>query len=148
LFNNKLKLKGIEWKLITPRSPGHGEFYERLLCSVKRVLRKLLKKASLTFTELQTVLTDAEAQVNSRTLSDILADKENPLPLTPGHLIVGRNLQLLPSVNKPEIPLEGDGHTSRGFANNLEEMDCPEIPLEGDGHTSRGFANNLEEMDC
>ncbi|XP_064623276.1 uncharacterized protein LOC135485300 [Lineus longissimus] len=103
---DKLKLEGIDWRFITPRAPWKGGFYERLVQRAKRALKKILKKVTLTFNEMQTVLTYVEAQINSRPLCDVSADKQDPLPLTPGHLVTGRNLQLLPSVRKPENTLE------------------------------------------
>jgi hypothetical protein len=99
LIQEQFRRDGIEWRFITERAPWHGGFYERLVKSVKIPLRKVLNKSRLTFSEMETVLTDIEAQLNSRPLTDVSADKEDPLPLTPGHLIIGRNLQLLPDVD-------------------------------------------------
>ncbi|XP_014670618.1 PREDICTED: uncharacterized protein LOC106811492, partial [Priapulus caudatus] len=94
-----LRHNGTEWKFITEKAPWQGGFYERLIRSIKIPLRKFLGKAQLTFIELVTVLTDVEAQLNSRPLTMVSADKEDPLPFTPGHLLIGRNLQVMPDLD-------------------------------------------------
>ncbi|XP_074645839.1 uncharacterized protein LOC141902097 [Tubulanus polymorphus] len=95
-IRDSLHHEGIKWKFIPPRSPWVGGFYERLVKNVKVPLRRVLGKARLSVSELQTVLTDIEAQVNSRPLLSVSSDHKDPLPITPGHLTVGRNLQCIP----------------------------------------------------
>ena len=67
--------------------------------SVKKPLRKVLGKAHLTYLEMQTLLTDIEAQLNSRPLTSVSADKDDLSPITPGHLMIGRSLQVLPDAS-------------------------------------------------
>ena len=55
-------------------------------------LRKVLGKNSLTFEELTTVLCKVEAVINSRTLTTATEDDLEE-PLTPNHLIYGRDLR-------------------------------------------------------
>ena len=81
----------IEKKFILPASPWWGGFYERLVRSVKLPLRKILGKARLSYEELETVLIQIEAVVNSRPLT-YLYDDEVLDPLTPSHLLTGRNI--------------------------------------------------------
>jgi hypothetical protein len=92
--------KGIEWKFITERAPWHGGFYERMVRSIKNPLKKVLGNAMLSFQELVTILTNVEAQINSRPLTDISADKNDPTPLTPGHFLIGRNMMIVPNIPK------------------------------------------------
>lgn len=99
VLEDGLKARGIEWRFITERAPWHGGFYERLVKSVKIPLRKILGKAKLSLIELQTVLTEIEAMINSRPLTDISADKKDASPLTPAHLLVGHNLQIMPDID-------------------------------------------------
>ena len=63
-----LSNRGIKWTLIVELAPWMGGFYERLVGITKRVLRKTLGADCLTLVQLYTVLTEAEAVVNSRPL--------------------------------------------------------------------------------
>ena len=99
-IEEKFTREGVEWRFITERAPWHGGFYERMVRSIKTPLRKILGKAKLSFREVETLLTNIEAQINSRPLTDVSADKKDPLPLTPSHLLIGRNLLTLPEVPK------------------------------------------------
>ena len=58
--------QGVTQQFILPASPWWGGFYERLVCSVKMCLKKVLGKAFVTFEELQTILCEIEAVINSR----------------------------------------------------------------------------------
>lgn len=98
-IQDKLNHQGIEWRYITEKGPWQGGCWERLVQSVKTPLKRVLGKAKLTDCELRTLLTDIEVQLNSRPLTELSSDKEDPLPLTPGHLLIGRNPSLLPDVD-------------------------------------------------
>ena len=64
--------------------------------SVKTCLKTVLGKASLNFEELTTTLTEVEAVLNSRPLSYVHNDADEPTPLTPAHFLVGKRLTSLP----------------------------------------------------
>ena len=59
----------IEWKFNLERAPWWGGFFERMVQSVKRCLRKVLGNARLTFDELLTTLVEVEGTLNSRPLT-------------------------------------------------------------------------------
>ena len=69
-----LSEKKIEWKFIVPRAPWWGGFYERLVKSVKLPLKKIFGNAILDAEQIATVLTEIEAQINSRLLTYIGAE--------------------------------------------------------------------------
>ena len=73
------------WKFIAPLSPWWGGWWERLVRSVKVALRKSLGKRCLTRTELETVLFEVEACINSRPLTFQGDSPDCPGPLTPNH---------------------------------------------------------------
>ena len=55
----------IEWKFIIELSPWMGGFYERILGITKMALKKTIGKLYLTHTQLQTIITEVEAVINS-----------------------------------------------------------------------------------
>ena len=97
-IQEKFQQQGIEWRFITERAPWHGGFYERMVRSIKTPLRRVLGKAKVGFREMETILTNIEAQLNSRPLTDVSADKRDPSPLTPSHLLIGRNISTIPDI--------------------------------------------------
>ena len=80
-----------EWKFILEASPWWGGFWERLVQSSKRCLRKILGKARLTYEELLTVIAEVECVLNSRPLCRIYNDNTDDV-ITPSHLLFGRRL--------------------------------------------------------
>ena len=60
--------QGIKWKFIIELQPWMGGFYERLVGSSKRALKKTIGKKYLTSFQLQTFLSETETVLNSRPL--------------------------------------------------------------------------------
>lgn len=79
------------------RAAWWGGFWERLVRSTKTCLKKILQRASLKFEELQTVLAEVEAILNSRPLTYVFSDAREAEPLTPGHFLIGRRIVSLPN---------------------------------------------------
>lgn len=92
---------GISWKFIAERAAWWGGFWERLVRSVKTCLKKVLGRASLNFEEMCTVLTEVEATLNSRPLTFVHNEVDEPQPLTPAHFLVGKRLTSLPPKSFP-----------------------------------------------
>ena len=63
-----------------------GGFYERLVGITKMSLRKSIGRVSLTSSQLQTILTDIEAVINTRTLVYVDNDLENQT-IPPAHFL-------------------------------------------------------------
>ena len=85
----------IEWRFNLERAPWWGGFFERMVRCVKRCLKKVLGKASLTFAELLTVVVEIEGTLNSRPLT-FAYDEVGYEVLTPSHLMFGRRLISMP----------------------------------------------------
>lgn len=92
----------VKWIFNLERSPWWGGFFERMIRSAKRCLKKCIGRASLNFDELSTLVTETEAVLNSRPLTFISMDDMEE-PLTPSHLICGYRVLSLPDVVAPEV---------------------------------------------
>ncbi|XP_015118391.1 uncharacterized protein LOC107042035 [Diachasma alloeum] len=85
-------LERIEWRFNPPSAPWWGGWWERLVRVTKDLLKRTLKKTSLTYEELQTTLCDCEAVINSRPLTYLAEDPEQLIPLSPDMFL--RDLRL------------------------------------------------------
>ena len=101
-----LESRRISWRFNIERAAWMGGFFERMVGTVKRCLRKVIGTARLSFDELSTVLTEIESTVivNSRPLTYLYDDLEEAL--TPSHLIYGRKLVSL----SEGVQLQVDGY--------------------------------------
>ncbi len=77
----------IEWKTIVQLAPWMGGFYERMVGVVKSAMRKTISKQKLTYAQLETVICEVEAVVNSRPLVYVSDDLESNFILTPNHFL-------------------------------------------------------------
>ena len=82
-------LPQIKWSFITPLSPWHGGFWERIVRSIKTPLRKICGNAKLKEVELRTLLTQIEATINDRPIGGLQGDEDGRV-LTPFDLLAGR----------------------------------------------------------
>ncbi|XP_031560001.1 uncharacterized protein LOC116296171, partial [Actinia tenebrosa] len=112
-IQSELSSKGITWKYITERSPWRGGWWERMCRAVKEPLCKVLGKALLSFSELNTLLIKVEAVINSRPLTAVSDDHRDLSPITPAHLTIGRALESLPSPTKDDLESSTKGTVTR-----------------------------------
>ncbi|KAK6172490.1 hypothetical protein SNE40_016128 [Patella caerulea] len=96
-----LQSKGIKWRYNVERSPWWGGFFERMVRSVKRCLKKSLGTSRLTYEELLTLIIQIEGVLNSRPLTYLCDDGGEPL--TPSQLVIGRRLLSEPNAVTPEV---------------------------------------------
>ena len=88
---------GTTWRFNVEAAPWWGGFFERLVKSVKLSLKKCLRNARLNYEELSTTLVEVEAVLNSRPLTYVYDEFEEPL--TPSHLVIGRRILSMQSKN-------------------------------------------------
>lgn len=93
-------VRHIKWKFNIEAALWWGGFWERLVHSVKTSLRKTLEKAAVATEALRTVLCEVEAILNSRPLTYVDTNINEPKSLTPSHFLVGKCLTLLPKATK------------------------------------------------
>ena len=102
----------VEWTFNLEKAPWWGGIFERMIKSAKRCLKKSVGRASLTYDELSTLVTEIEAVLNSRPLTYVSMDDLEE-PLTPSHLLLGYRVLSL-----PDPPLSDDPDYNES-ANNL-----------------------------
>ena len=100
-----LSRRGCDWIFIPKRAPWYGGFWERLIGLTKNTLKKVLGRALITLSDLQTIIVEIEGILNNRPLTYISADIDDEEALTPSHLLNGRRITLLPheNVNEEDI---------------------------------------------
>ncbi|XP_035228797.1 uncharacterized protein LOC118200913, partial [Stegodyphus dumicola] len=91
-------IQRIRWKFNPPTAAWWGGWWERLVRMVKENLRRVLGRTSLNYEELYTILCDCEQVINSRSISYVSEDNQDPSPLTPMMF-----LQELPSSGVPDM---------------------------------------------
>ena len=84
---NTVALQQIEWRFNPPTAAWWGGFWERLIGILKKLLRRTLRKASLDYVEMNTVLVDCEAIINSRPITFISDSESEIRPLTPSDFL-------------------------------------------------------------
>ncbi|XP_058817398.1 uncharacterized protein LOC131680706 [Topomyia yanbarensis] len=104
-INHFCTAREIQWSFIPPRSPNFGGIWEAGVKAAKSHLKIILRDASLKYEEINTVLVQIEAVLNSRPLTQLSADVNDLSALTPGHFLVGRELVAVPDPNFKEIRL-------------------------------------------
>ena len=94
----------VQWEFIVEKAPWHGGFWERLIKSVERCLKKSIGRASLSFKELRTIMVDIESNLNNRPLIYVFDDEQGmSFPLTPANMIYGRRITSTPNDGHFEI---------------------------------------------
>jgi len=88
-ISDELATKKVEWNFIPPGAPHMGGSWERLVKAVKVALHSTLKERSPREEILQTLFTEAEFIVNSRPLTHVAVDPNDPESLTPNHFLIG-----------------------------------------------------------
>ena len=93
----------ITWSHIPGCSPHFGGILEAGVKSMKLLLTKSVGTHTLTVEELNTILTEAEATMNSHPLiPQDSAPSDGVEVLTPGHFLIGRPLNSLPEPIQPD----------------------------------------------
>lgn len=91
-----LRQREITWKFNPPAASSMGGVWERMIRSIRKILRVLLKAQQVNDETLLTFMTHVEAVLNSRPLTCCSDDPRDAEPLTPNHLLLLRSNSCLP----------------------------------------------------
>nr|XP_012215728.1 PREDICTED: uncharacterized protein LOC105668120 [Linepithema humile] len=101
---------GTLWKYNPPSTPHFGGKWEAGVKSMKYHLKRIMGDTLLTYEEMNTLLIQVEAVLNSRPLCPLTDDPEDLTALTPGHFLMGCSPTVLP---EPSLEIEKSSRLSR-----------------------------------
>ncbi|XP_011862076.1 PREDICTED: uncharacterized protein LOC105558778, partial [Vollenhovia emeryi] len=102
-IGNFLRDSRTEWSFIPPNAPHFGGLWEAAVKSTKVHLTRIVGGAHLTFEEMNTVLCEIEAILNSRPLVPLSSDPNDMNYLSPGHFLIGEPLNSFPTTDLSDI---------------------------------------------
>ena len=103
-IEREMTSEGMKWVFIIEKAPWQGGFYERIIQSTKRCLKKILGRACMNFESRRTLLVEIETAINNRPLTYVYDNEERiSYPLTPSRLVYGRQISLTPSDRQFDI---------------------------------------------
>ncbi|XP_067209400.1 uncharacterized protein [Linepithema humile] len=105
-----LSKDGTLWKFNPPSAPHFGGKWEAGVKSMKYHLKRVVGNTLLTYEEMNTLLIQVEAILNSRPLSALTDDPDDLTVLTPGHFLMGCAPTVIP---EPSLDNEKTSRLSR-----------------------------------
>ncbi|XP_076246269.1 uncharacterized protein LOC143186476 [Calliopsis andreniformis] len=96
--------KEIAWHFIPALSPNFGGLWEAAVRSFKHHIKRVVGEQLFTLEEFNTLVVEIEAILNSRPLTPLSSDPNDPSALTPAHFLIGNTLTSLPEIDFSETP--------------------------------------------
>lgn len=103
VIENFLRDQQTTWSFIPPNAPHFGGLWEAAVKSAKYHLTRIIGGHHLTFEEMQTILYEIEAILNSRPITALSSDPDDMSYLTPGHFLIGSPLNSFPYPNLNDV---------------------------------------------
>ena len=86
-IQEEMAIRRIDWSFNPPYASHFGGVWERMIRTIRRILRGLLQQQRLTDELLVTLMCEVEAIVNSRPLTSVSDNPDDLHPITPAHLL-------------------------------------------------------------
>ncbi|XP_076660338.1 uncharacterized protein LOC143363666 [Halictus rubicundus] len=102
--NHFITDKGISWHFMPALSPHFGGLWEAAVKSLKHHLKRVVGDELFTYEQFATFVTEIEAILNSRPLTPLSSDPNDPLSLTPGHFLIGTTITSVPEADFTASP--------------------------------------------
>jgi hypothetical protein len=102
-LEDEMLIQAVEWSFNPPHAPHMGGVWERLIRSVKSILKHLVHDRLLTDEELLSFMCEVERILNDRPLTRMGADASDPTPLTPNHLLLLRGNSSTPNTESNNV---------------------------------------------
>ncbi|CAG7733256.1 unnamed protein product, partial [Allacma fusca] len=96
VMKDRLSSMGIDWRFNPPGGPHMGGCSERLVRSIKVALSVALKERYPEEDLLHTLLLETEFLLNSRPLTHVSVDPDDPESITPNHFLIGKGQVEIP----------------------------------------------------
>lgn len=104
-IHKSLRQDGVEWRFNPPRSSHQGGVWERMIRTIRKVLRGLTNDQVFTDEMLYTFITEVERIINNRPLTPLSDDPKDQLSISPQDILIGRLDSTLP----PDEFIHADG---------------------------------------
>jgi len=88
---NSLRSNDVQWSFNPPEASHQGGIWERMICSVWKILGALLKEQLVNDETLSTLLCEVERILNDRPLTPLSDHPDDSEPLTPSKLLLLRS---------------------------------------------------------
>ncbi|XP_070527735.1 uncharacterized protein [Cardiocondyla obscurior] len=103
IYNHAIE-KRISWHFIPPAAPHFGGLWESSVKLFKHHYKRVIGDSLFTFEELNTFTAEIEGILNSRPITCISSDPNDPLALTPAHYLIGKPITSLPEAQLSSVP--------------------------------------------
>jgi hypothetical protein len=99
-IQREANVQRIQWKFNPPTAAWWGGWWERLIQTMKSLLRRMLGHSKLNYIQLETCLCEVEAVMNNRPLTYVTEDQEDLVPLTPAMFMQDQEVTKFPEIEE------------------------------------------------
>ena len=112
-------VKQIKWIFNPPSAAWWGGWWERLIGTVKSLLKRMLSNARLNYDQLRTSLSHVENLLNERPLTVVTEDPNDLIPLTPAMFLRGVSYGAFPESHQLAVDLQGEYQKRQSLLHEL-----------------------------